>query len=109
MRGAAFDRVADALGRQYRRALLAAVLEHNPVYLEDGEDGVPLEELHRRLEAQTDELAVMHDHLPRLAAYEYIEWHRDDNRIEKGERWEEIEAVLHLLDEHGDEHGIEWV
>lgn len=108
MRDPAFDRVADALGREYRRALLAALLEHNPVYLEDEEAGVPLEELHRRLETQTDELAVLHDHLPRLADYGYIAWDREDNRIEKGERWDEIEGVLHLLAEHGEEYEIEW-
>ncbi|MFC6720675.1 DUF7344 domain-containing protein [Halovenus amylolytica] len=54
------------------------------------------------------ELALIHNHLPRLDDAGYIEWERDSGDISKGPRFEEIEPLLELIETHADELPADW-
>ena len=54
------------------------------------------------------DIALEHRHLPELAQTGYIEWDRDDGTITKGERFDEIEAFLELIEKHSEELPPEW-
>jgi hypothetical protein len=38
----------------------------------------------------------------------YIDWDRDANEVAKGDRFNEIEPVLNLMDNHADELPADW-
>jgi len=48
----------------------------------------------------TVETDLYHNHLPRLAELEYIEWDRDAGEVAQGDRFMEIESVLGILETH---------
>lgn len=53
------------------------------------------------------ELALTHNHLPKLDDAGYIEWNRDTGEISRGPRFDEISPLLELIENHADElpHG----
>ena len=95
----------DALSDQHRRRILAAVAEHNPRH----ED-----EFTRTEETASDEeirrvrTALRHVHLPKLARKGYIEWDEETGTIRRGPNFEEIEPLLTLMADHGDELPADW-
>ena len=100
-----FDDVADALGDRQRRALLVALLAHNPqddspvVVTDAGENGDAVERL----------VEMEHVHLPKLEEYGFIEWDRDEHEVRKGPDFAEIRPLLELLDDHADELPSGWL
>ncbi len=84
-----FDRIAEALSHRTRRHVLAALLDHN------------LQSAHIRTR-EAHGVQLQHNHLPKLAAMDYIEWDRDDGSIVKGPAWHEIEPVLRMLDDNAE-------
>ena len=89
-----FDQIADALGNQARRHILVELLEHNPLK--------PSEAMATHGTRENDELEVLllHSHLPKLDALDYILWDMENGTITKGANWGEIEPVVRLLSEN---------
>ena len=54
------------------------------------------------------EMALIHNHLPRLDEAGYIEWDRDSGELSKGPRFDEIEPLLELIESHADELPDNW-
>ena len=107
MSRSAWDRITTALANQYRRQLLVALLEHNP---QADDDVDPLDTVgHSETETEKLRISLQHDHLPLLADLEVIEWNREAGEISKGPKWEEIEPVLRLIEEHQDELPEGWL
>lgn len=106
-----FDRAVDALGHKYRRRLLEALLVHNPQDDDDAQDAE--QALERVADGDADEELVMtqliHNHLPKLEAMDYIAWDKETGEIAKGENWAEIEPLLKLLRDHEDELPDGWL
>lgn len=86
----------DALAHDRRRTLLLDILESNPqeVVLESPTGDSASTGAERRLQ-----VAMYHDHLPKLEDYGYIEWHRDAHRVVEGPRFEEIRPLLEWVDD----------
>jgi hypothetical protein len=59
-------------------------------------------------EPHESEIALVHNHLPKLEETGYIEWDRDTDEISKGPRFEEIEPLLELIENHADELPPDW-
>lgn len=102
-----WDRVFRALSDRYRRQLLVAMLEHNP----QSDDNIdPLETLdpaeRDTVRLQTE---LLHNHLPRLEAMEYVEWDRESGEISKGPEWDELAPLLHLIEDHREELPDGWL
>lgn len=93
----AFDRIADALGDQARRHVLVGLLDHNPL---DYREAVADDGGRDRDDA---ELQMVHMHLPKLDDMGYVGWDRESGTVVKGEKWDEIEPVLRLLDDHSEQ------
>jgi hypothetical protein len=99
------DRVFEALSHCIRRRLLLALLT-NTSPVSDPADavtngrgpGVVLD----RQEGAVD-VALHHNHLPKLAEYGYITRNSDSGSISRGEQWSEIEPFLRLLNEHSEQ------
>ncbi|QCC57831.1 transcriptional regulator [Natrinema thermotolerans] len=97
------DDAFDALADGHRRRLLLSLLDHNPQDVSTV-DGIPWEV------AEIDEGLTQkyHVHLPKLADYGYIEWHREAGNVVKGPRFDEIRPLLELLENHRDELPDGW-
>lgn len=96
----------DALTNQYRRQLLVALSEHNP---QEGDDPDPLCLLADSEEPTVDTAELRHNHLPKLEAHGFIEWHRETNEISRGPRWDEIAPLITLIEEHREELPDGWL
>jgi len=59
-------------------------------------------------ELNASELTLTHNHLPKLDDAGYIEWDRDTGEISKGPRFDEIEPLLELIENHADELPPGW-
>jgi predicted transcriptional regulator len=99
------DRIANALGRRYRRETLVALRDRNPLTLEElarvsEVPGPPA--AGGGAESETVRIELVHTHLPKLESLGYVSWNRDTGTVVKGERWEEIEPVLELFEQHAD-------
>lgn len=96
---AACDRISDALAQPYRRQLLVDLLEHNPQSV-DGATSDPSRADHTSGGSNDDHvesISARHNHLPRLEDHGYIDWDSNAGAVTKGENWDEIVPVLHLL------------
>lgn len=98
------DEMLRVLANEHRRRLLVALLEQDP---QRGAK-VPraVHEGERELRRLRTELH--HTHLPKLSDADYIQWDRENNVVEKGPKFDEIEPLLALMDEHADELPGRW-
>lgn len=98
------DDAFDALADRERRALLLALMESNP----QADDPVT-----SKADGGDDELDLLvrmqHVHLPKLEDYGFVEWDRDAGEVTRGPRFEEIEPLLELLDDHREELPSDWL
>ena len=94
----ALDRALDALGDSYRRRLLARLHDAAPsvgVAVTDvGPDALPPN--------------VYHVHLPKLERHEYVETTHDSRLAYRGEDFEEVAAVMRVLEAHASEFPGNW-
>lgn len=94
----ALDRALDALGDRYRRRLLARLHDAAPsvgvaVTDVDGEPVPP---------------DVHHVHLPKLERHEYVETTHDSRLAYRGENFEEVAAVMRVLEANASSFPGEW-
>ncbi len=99
------DDLFEALSNPYRRQLLVALLEHNP--RDDGRD--PSDLVSDDIDPDVLELQLLHNHLPKLEAMDFISWDRETNEISKGPDWDEIEPLITLIDDRRDELPDGWL
>ncbi|MFC4986623.1 ArsR family transcriptional regulator [Saliphagus infecundisoli] len=91
------DRVFKSLSHPDRRKVLFALYNHDPPL--DME--APTEETiiyQKYLEEQQVEL--VHRHLPMLEESGSIQWDRENKAVYQGPRFEEIESLLEVLEDH---------
>ena len=92
------------LSHKLRRRLLANLYEQGPV----AELTVPDDVLGDDGDETRIETELKHTHLPKLKGENLIEWDRDLGRVTRGPDFEDIEPLLELFDEHGDDLPYEW-
>jgi hypothetical protein len=100
-----FDDMMDALADVHRRKLLIALVDRNP------QDDLPVVVADSDSEGDAVErlIAMQHVHLPKLEEYGLIEWNRETHEVTKGSKFEEIEPLLELLEDHEDELPPGWL
>jgi len=91
-----FDHCLRALEDERRRIVLAALSD-----VEDPAATVGLTALSGG-EAEV-RLALIHQHLPMLADGGYVDWNRDPDRVGRGPRFDDAEALLDLIRTHEDD------
>lgn len=102
---ASVDTMLEVLSHVQRRKLLLALLEENSQGVLSG-DMVGSDSCGPALD---ESVRMKHAHLPKLAEYGFIEWHRETNEVRKGEQFEEIRPLLELLDDHREKLPSDWV
>lgn len=95
-----FDAVADV----QRRRLLVRLMDHNPQ-----DPGEITSEPWEMTEAERELVKMHHVHLPKLEEYGFVEWHRDDNEVVKGPRFDEIRPLLELIEANRSKVPTGWV
>ena len=53
--------------------------------------------------ADKADVRAHHVHLPKLVEYRYVEWDRDAHITTKGPRFDDVEPLLELVNDHRDE------
>ncbi|MDG5777483.1 hypothetical protein VB773_04205 [Haloarculaceae archaeon H-GB2-1] len=91
-----FDDIVEALDTRVRRRLLVQLLhrpEDEPVHVDDFD-----------FDCDADSVAVQlhHVHLPKLADMGFVEWDDETGEVRCGPRFDLLEPVLDVLDEHED-------
>lgn len=95
------DQILESLASRHRRVIL--------LMLKQGTVRTETDVMVRgRTETNEEEIALTHNHLPKLAEAGYIEWDRDTGEISKGPRFDEIEPLLDLIESHADELPPDW-
>lgn len=95
------DRIFDMLSVRHRRLILLS--------LKEGGVKTEADLLVRGMNDPEDVgVGLNHQHLPKLAEAEYIEWDRDTGEISRGPRFGEIEPLLTLIEQHADELPSDW-
>lgn len=89
------DSMLDALGSPTRRLVLLRLLEepHN----------VSLDTLKRSIDTEHAAVQLHHNHLPKLERGGYIEQDADAGTVSRGPEFDDIEALLELLQRYGTE------
>lgn len=59
-------------------------------------------------ETRKFETKAHHKHLPRLSDAGLVDWDRDAGTVERGPRFERVEPLLTLLDQHQDQFPGDW-
>lgn len=95
------DRIFEGLSNSHRRLILLLLKQGT---VETEADVMPREGDN----PEEARLALIHNHLPRLEEAEYIEWNRDSGDLSKGSRFDEIEPLLELIENHADELPPNW-
>ncbi|WP_336339008.1 DUF7344 domain-containing protein [Haloarcula brevis] len=107
--GDSLSELFEMLSHTYRRRILMAVAHHNP----NSEDDITSEGVTDEDENDDEALNHLstefyHVHLPKLADAGLINWNRDTGVITRGPRFEEIEPLLTLMQDHEDELPDGW-
>jgi hypothetical protein len=97
----------DTLANRYRRRVLVALLVHNPQ--DDDDPQIPDDVDINQENLDSLEIAMTHTHLPKLEEHGFIEWDRKTNAIRQGPRFEEIQPLLKLMQNHTDELPDGWL
>lgn len=89
------DEASRAVSKALRRQVLSTLLEH-----EEGIDMDSLadENLVVASQWEQNQIVLYHNHLPKLDDLGFIHWKPEAQRIERGERFDEIQAVLDTAD-----------
>lgn len=95
------DQILDHLSTRHRRLILLS--------LKHGGSTTETDVMVRGTDDEAaDEIALVHNHLPKLEDAGYITWNRDTGKISKGPRFDEIEPLLSLIESHADELPPDW-
>lgn len=110
------EAVFDALADGHRRQLLVELVTDSPIFVSEPsgssrEISEANEELLQKYlskstdipEVNKEILSLHHVHLPKLADYGFVEWHRDSNLVTRGPRFDELRPLLELIIDHRDE------
>lgn len=95
LRRPVMDRMLDVLCKQHRRSIL--------LFVKDGVGEIDVDALIREGDGTgPTEMELSHNHLPKLAEANYIEWDRIAGTISEGSRFDEVGPFLDLLETHAD-------
>lgn len=85
------------LSHLYRRTLILALADRNPL---DADDFLAESFLADNSAPERVALKLHHIHLPRLATHGYIEWNPETGTIRQGPQFDDIASLLRVLTTH---------
>ena len=94
------DRVMDILANRHRRLMVLS--------LKRGGVETETDLMFRSSGREEAEMALRHTHLQKLEEAGYVEWNRETGEVSKGSRFDEIEPILELIENHSDELPPGW-
>lgn len=97
------DEALDCLSDARRRRILVSLYEDC--------EAIDLSEFVRREDAESGQLRIKitHVHLPKLEAYGYVRWDRNEGEVWKGPDYDEVAPVVELLHENRKELPEGWL
>lgn len=95
----------EILSHSHRRRIITRLHDRNP----RNEDEFELEELTGDDELDNETLALIHNHLPKLAEADFINWNQEQQLVTRGPRFEVIAPLIELMVAHQDELPINWL
>lgn len=95
----------EILSHPHRRRIITRLHERNP----RDEDEFELEELTGDDELENETIALIHNHLPKLAEAGFINWNQEQRIATRGPRFEEIAPLIDLMVAHEDELPANWL
>jgi hypothetical protein len=95
----------DMLSHPHRRRILTLLHDRNP----RDEDEFELEGLTSDDELDNETIALIHNHLPKLAEAGFIDWNQEQHLVTRGPRFEEISPLIDLMVAHQDELPANWL
>ena len=96
------DALFGHLSHPIRRRVLLALFAASPDAVLSPDDFVAGGSRSERIRIE-----LHHNHLPRLAAADYLEWNRRDDTVSRGPRFETIVPTIELLTEYNDRLPVE--
>lgn len=99
------DEVFNILSHHTRRRILHLIALENPRSLHEIE---PVTTASSGEEVNQQMIQLFHNHLPALVDAGFITWERDSDRIARGPRFEHIQPLLTLFQNHRDELPHDW-
>jgi hypothetical protein len=91
--GAPTDVYLSLLADRNRRAVLLSLNERG-----DDAEPLPIEEILPGSMPESVEVALTHNHLPKLADHEVIRWNRDEGVVAPGPAFERVEPFIEGLE-----------
>ena len=95
----------EILSHPHRRRIITRLHDRNP----RDEDEFELEELEGDDELENETIALIHNHLPKLAEAGFINWNQEQQIVTRGPRFEEIAPLIDLMVAHEDELPANWL
>lgn len=95
----------EILSQPYRRQIITRLHKRNP----RDEDEFELEELTGDDELENETIALIHNHLPKLAETGFINWNQEQQIVTRGPRFKEIAPLIDLMVAHEDELPAKWL
>lgn len=97
------DEQLDVLGHTSRRRLLLELSDRNPIERSDVGPLAPNGAERTRFEQE-----LYHRHLPKLDSAKVVDWDRESATIRRGDRFDAIEPLVRLLDDHSEDLPEDW-
>lgn len=94
-----FDEHVEALGHVCRRRLLHELAAN--------EGAIDLQKPGETIVGTGQEISLHHAHIPKLESFELVSC--EEQELQRGPQFEEIEPLLELLDDHSEELPAEWL
>lgn len=92
------DRTFEILSHPYRRRILFILRSRSPRDVGDfSTDALGVD-----TDPATLQTSLHHNHLPKLAETEFIEWNRTSDTVRRGPRFDDAVPVLQLIEEQID-------
>ena len=95
----------EILSHPHRRRIITRLHDRNP----RDEDEFELEEVVGDEELDNETIALIHNHLPKLAEAGFINWNQEQQIVTRGPRFGEIAPLIDLMVSHEDELPESWL
>jgi predicted transcriptional regulator len=96
------DTLLTLLSEYQRRRVVTELVEDSPRSVEE------LVDTAARGDARTLEIALVHEHLPKLQEAGFIEWETDTGTVRRGPEFDTVETVIGLIRSNQEALPIDW-
>lgn len=95
------DDIFEIMANEHRRRLLSELSTSSSQA--EATVTVPTDVVREPNEVEQVRIELYHNHLPKLVDMELIEWYNRPREVQTGARYEEVQPVVELLENHAEE------